>query len=136
MVGLIRVGGLSGLIDKYSYAIASTTIYTNTSCGLPAANYFDLYRRADGDFPWPGMTFGIMILGTWCWCSDQMIVQRALAAKNLSHAKGACVLAGYLKILPFFLIIVPGMISRVLFSGKQSQVKCLNHHILTIFIFY
>ena len=44
-----------------------------------------------------------------------MIVQRALAAKNLSHAKIGCVLAGYLKIFPMILIVMPGMISRILF---------------------
>lgn len=48
----------------------------------------------------------------------QMIVQRALAAKNLAHAQGATIFAGYLKILPLFFIVIPGMISRVLFPGK------------------
>lgn len=47
-----------------------------------------------------------------------MIVQRALAAKDIGHARGATLMAGYLKFLPLFIIIMPGMISRVLFTGR------------------
>lgn len=63
------------------------------------------------------MTFGLTISAVWYWCSDQMIVQRALAAKDLTHAKAGCIFAGYLKLLPLFMIILPGMISRVLYNG-------------------
>ena len=47
----------------------------------------------------------------------QVIVQRALAAKSLSHAQGATLLAGFIKILPFFIMVLPGMISRILYTG-------------------
>ena len=50
-----------------------------------------------------------------------MIVQRTLAAKNLSNAKIGCVLAGMIKITPMFLIIMPGMISRILFTDEDSN---------------
>ena len=53
----------------------------------------------------------------------QVIVQRALAAKNLSQAKGGSILAGYLELLPLFLIIFPGMISRVLYPGEVDFVR-------------
>lgn len=45
-------------------------------------------------------------------------MQRSLSAKSLSHAKGGSVLGGYLKILPMFFIVMPGMISRALYPGK------------------
>ena len=48
----------------------------------------------------------------------QVIVQRALASKNLSHGRAACLMAGYIKILPMFLLVMPGMISRVLYTGR------------------
>lgn len=48
----------------------------------------------------------------------QVIVQRSLSAKSLSHAKGGSILGGYLKILPMFFIVMPGMISRALFPGQ------------------
>lgn len=54
----------------------------------------------------------------------QVIVQRSLSAKNLSHAKGGSVLGGYLKIFPMFFIVMPGMISRALYPGKPSHVPC------------
>lgn len=63
------------------------------------------------------MTFGVLINSIWYWCSDQVIVQRALAAKNLTHAKAGCIVASFLKFLPLFLIIFPGMIARILFTG-------------------
>ena len=52
-----------------------------------------------------------------------VIVQRALSAKNLSHAKGGTVLAGYIKILPLFMMIFPGMISRILY---KEVVGCFD----------
>lgn len=68
-----------------------------------------------------------------------MIVQRALAAKSVGHAKGACIFAAFLKVLPMFLIVIPGMISRVLFTDSvacvdpddcmrecQSETGCTN----------
>lgn len=42
------------------------------------------------------------------WCADQVIVQRVLAAKNIVHAKGSTIMAGCLKILPLFIIVIPG----------------------------
>ena len=57
------------------------------------------------------------------WCSDQVIVQRALASRDLTHAKGACILAGYLKLLPLFIMIFPGMAARVLFT---DEVACAD----------
>ena len=54
------------------------------------------------------MTFGLTISAVWYWCSDQVIVQRVLAAKNITHAKAGCIFAGYLKLLPLFMIIFPG----------------------------
>ena len=59
----------------------------------------------------------------WYWYSDQVFVQRALASKDMSHAKGACILAGYLKLLPLFIMIFPGMAARVLFT---DDVACAH----------
>lgn len=58
-----------------------------------------------------------------CVAHLQVIVQRSLSAKNLSHAKGGSVLGGYLKILPMFFIVMPGMISRALYPGRSHHLK-------------
>lgn len=51
-----------------------------------------------------------------------MIVQRALSAKNVSHAKGGCILASYIKFLPLFVMVFPGMISRILWPGSKNVI--------------
>lgn len=50
-------------------------------------------------------------------------MQRSLAAKNLSHAKGGSLMAAYLKVLPLFMMVLPGMVSRVLFPGKKMAAR-------------
>ncbi|XP_074077593.1 sodium/glucose cotransporter 4 isoform X2 [Macrotis lagotis] len=114
-LGFKEVGWYPGLQEKYHTAIANVTV-PNTTCHLPRPDAFHLFRDpVTGDIPWPGLIFGLTVLATWCWCTDQVIVQRSLSAKNLSHAKGGSVFGGYLKILPMFFIVMPGMISRALY---------------------
>lgn len=61
----------------------------------------------------------IFIIKCKLYCMiTQVIVQRALAAKTYDHAKAGTILCGYLKILPLFLLVFPGMIARILFPGK------------------
>ena len=58
---------------------------------------------------------------------SQVIVQRVLAAKNLTHARAGCILAGYLKFFPLFIMVFPGMISRILYPnqiGCSDPVEC------------
>ncbi|NWU38380.1 SC5AB protein, partial [Hylia prasina] len=111
----IEVGGLEGLQAKYFDAIPSIR-KENSSCGLPRKDAFHIFRDpVNSDLPWPGVLVGMTIPSLWYWCTDQVIVQRSLAAKNLSHAKGGSLMTSYLKILPLFMMVMPGMISRVLF---------------------
>ncbi|XP_029473804.1 sodium/glucose cotransporter 4 isoform X5 [Rhinatrema bivittatum] len=118
-----KIGWYSGLEEKYMKAIPSV-IVPNTTCHLPRADSFHMLRDPiTGDLPWPGLIFGLTVLATWVWCTDQVLVQRSLAAKNLSHAKGGSVLGGYLKILPMFFVVMPGMISRALYT---DEVACVD----------
>nr|XP_009938098.1 PREDICTED: sodium/glucose cotransporter 4 [Opisthocomus hoazin] len=122
-IGFEKVGWYEGLQEKYSTAIPKV-IVPNTTCHLPRADAFHLFRDpVTGDIPWPGLIFGLSVLALWCWCTDQVIVQRSLSAKNLSHAKGGSVLGGYLKIFPMFFIVMPGMISRALYP---DEVGCVD----------
>ncbi|XP_027694060.1 sodium/glucose cotransporter 4 isoform X2 [Vombatus ursinus] len=122
LVLMFLVGWYPGLQEKYNAAIANITV-PNTTCHLPRSDAFHLLRDpVTGDIPWPGLIFGLTVLATWCWCTDQVIVQRSLSAKNLSHAKGGSVFGGYLKILPMFFIVMPGMISRALYPDVVGCV--------------
>ncbi|KAJ0050565.1 hypothetical protein NL108_004840 [Boleophthalmus pectinirostris] len=117
-----KIGGFGNLAQAYSIAIPRKII-PNSTCHLPRADAMHLFRDAvTGDLPWPGMTLGLTILATWYWCTDQVIVQRSLSAKNMSHVKGASILAAYLKFLPFIFIILPGMISRALYPDSVGCV--------------
>lgn len=112
----------SELEVKYFQAIPNTTLNNpDDTCGYPRDDSFHIFRDPlTSDLPWPGMVFGITVSSIWYWCTDQVIVQRTLAAKSLSHAKGGCIMAGVLKTLPMFLIVLPGMISRVLFPDEVA----------------
>uniref|UniRef100_A0A8C9MQ70 Sodium/myo-inositol cotransporter 2 n=1 Tax=Serinus canaria TaxID=9135 RepID=A0A8C9MQ70_SERCA len=122
----IEVGGLEGLQTKYFGAIPSIRP-ENSSCGLPREDAFHIFRDPlNSDLPWPGVLVGMTIPSLWYWCTDQVIVQRSLAAKNLSHAKGGSLMTSYLKILPLFMMVMPGMISRVLFP---DLVACADPEI-------
>ncbi|KAM9305456.1 sodium/myo-inositol cotransporter 2 [Gastrophryne carolinensis] len=118
--GFIKIDGYENLEERYFKAIPST--YTgNGSCGFPRPDAFHLFRDpVNSDLPWPGVLVGMTIPSLWYWCTDQVIVQRSLSAKNLSHAKGGSLLAAYLKVLPFFMMVLPGMISRVLFTDEVA----------------
>ncbi|XP_030847741.1 sodium/glucose cotransporter 4 isoform X1 [Strongylocentrotus purpuratus] len=129
------------LYIAYFQAIPNTTLNNpNATCGYPREDAFHIFRDPlTADLPWPGMIFGITISSIWYWCTDQVIVQRALAAKTLSHAKGGCVMAAFLKVLPMFIIVFPGMVSRTLYPNEvacadpaeclricQSETACTN----------
>uniref|UniRef100_A0A2K6T0U5 Sodium/mannose cotransporter SLC5A10 n=1 Tax=Saimiri boliviensis boliviensis TaxID=39432 RepID=A0A2K6T0U5_SAIBB len=124
-----QIGGYGELEAAYARAIPSRTI-ANTTCHLPRADAMHMFRDPHtGDLPWTGMTFGLTIMATWYWCTDQVIVQRSLSARDLNHAKAGSILASYLKMLPMGLIIMPGMISRALFPDDVGCVvpsECLR----------
>jgi SSS family solute:Na+ symporter len=80
----------------------------------------------NGNFPWLGMLFCAPIIGLWYWCTDQYIVQRALGAPNEQIARRGSIFAAFLKLLPVFLFIIPGLICFALAkSGKVPQLGML-----------
>lgn len=132
IISLIKVGGLEGVRTKYMQAVPNVTAIVATgnytyspSCRIePKPNSLRILRGPlDEDIPWPGFILGQTPASIWYWCADQVIVQRVLAAKNIAHAKGSTLMAGFLKILPMFVIVIPGMISRILFA---DEIACIG----------
>uniref|UniRef100_A0A3P9B252 Sodium/myo-inositol cotransporter 2 n=1 Tax=Maylandia zebra TaxID=106582 RepID=A0A3P9B252_9CICH len=116
----VEVGGWNAFMEGYGKAIPSIRV-PNSTCGIPREDAFHIFRDpVTSDLPWPGVIVGMSIPSMWYWCSDQVIVQRSLAAKTLTHAKGGSLLAAYLKVLPFFAIMIPGMISRILYTDEVA----------------
>jgi SSS family solute:Na+ symporter len=72
------------------------------------------------NYPWLGMLFCAPIIGLWYWCTDQYIVQRVLGAPNEQQARRGAVFASFLKLLPVFLFIIPGLIAFALASSGKS----------------
>src|SRR5215467_9837134 len=97
-IGLHRVGGFAGL-----------------RASVPASYFHMIKPVSSPDFPWTGIFFGAPILGIWYWCTDQVIVQRVLSAKDEGHAKAATIFAGFLKILPVIMLVLPGLIAVALY---------------------
>jgi SSS family solute:Na+ symporter len=85
------------------------------------AEFFSMWKpTSDPNFPWTGIVFGAPILGVWYWCTDQHIVQRVLAARNVTEARRGTILAGFLKILPVFIFVLPGVVAAALYADVRS----------------
>jgi SSS family solute:Na+ symporter len=112
ILGLLKVGG-GGLLDGWHEVVkfAGSNGSTNMHLYHPKGDVW--YDK----FPGVSVIFGAAIIGFWYWCTDQHIVQRALAAKDLKNARKGTILAGFLKILPVFIFLIPGMIASAL-RGK------------------
>ncbi|XP_013386157.1 sodium/glucose cotransporter 5 [Lingula anatina] len=122
-IGFVKVGGYNNLILAYTAAVP-TVRDLNSTCGFPREDAFHMFRDpVTSDLPWPGLILQSTIGCLWYWCADQVIVQRALAAKSITHAKGGAILAGYLKLLPIFIMILPGMMARALYP---EEVACVD----------
>lgn len=76
------------------------------------------------NYPWLGMLFCAPIIGLWYWCTDQYIVQRTLTAVDEREARRGSIFAAFLKLLPVFIFIIPGMIAYALaVSGKHAGLR-------------
>jgi SSS family solute:Na+ symporter len=68
----------------------------------------------NGDFPWLGILIASPVIGIWYWCTDQYIVQRTLASKDLTSARRGAIFGGFLKVWPVMIFLIPGMIGWAL----------------------
>jgi SSS family solute:Na+ symporter len=86
-------------------------------------NNLHLVRSAsDPDFPWTGVLLASACIGFWYWCTDQYIVQRVLSGQNQKQSRRGAILAGYFKLLPVFIFLIPGMIAFALNQKGFLQV--------------
>ena len=105
VMGLIKIGGWDNLV------------------AIAGIDHFNLFLPLDHpDFPWLGMVLAPPIVGIWYWCTDQCIVQRTLAARNETQARRGSLFAAYLKLFPFFIFFIPGIISYALFKTGRLQL--------------
>jgi len=107
LVGLHKVGGWHALLAD-----------------LPKGKLNMFPPLSDPDFPWLGILFAAPIVGLWYWCTDQHIVQRCLAGRDERQARRGTIFAAYLKLFPFFIFMIPGLIAYVL--AKQGKIQLPN----------
>jgi SSS family solute:Na+ symporter len=81
---------------------------------------------SDPEFPWLGILIASPIVGLWYWCTDQHIVQRCLAAKNEQEARRGTIFAAFLKLMPFFIFLIPGLIAYALHAQGKIQLDDTN----------
>lgn len=74
---------------------------------------------------WLAVFLGYPVLGIWYWCADQTIVQRALGAKDENHAKAGALFCGFIKILPVFIFVLPGLFAYVLYKTGAMDLSTL-----------
>jgi SSS family solute:Na+ symporter len=85
--------------------------------------------RPHGDpsgMPWYTVFLGYPILGIWYWCADQTIVQRVLGAKDENHARVGPLFCGFIKILPVFIFVLPGLFAYTLVQSGHLDVSSLG----------
>ncbi len=107
--GLHEVGGWSGLMSS-----------------LPKEKLNMFPALSDPEFPWAGILFASPIVGIWYWCTDQHIVQRCLAARDEKQARRGTIFAAYLKLMPFFIFMIPGVIAFALHQQGRLQLNDPN----------
>jgi len=77
--------------------------------------YINMWKPlSDPNFPWLPLVITSSVVGMWYWCTDQYIVQRVLAAKNIKEGRRGTIFGGVLKLLPVFLFLIPGVIAFAL----------------------
>jgi solute:Na+ symporter, SSS family len=110
LVGYFKVGGwseLSATLATHPHPLAGQE-------GIPQAttNFLSMARSANdaSGLPWYSVLLGYPVLGIWYWCADQTIVQRVLAARDEKQARLGPLFCAFIKILPVFFFVLPGVI--------------------------
>ena len=100
---------------------------------LAGSDHFNMWRpSSDPEFPWTGLLFGGAIVGVWYWCTDQYIVQRVLAARNVKQGLRGSIFGGFLKILPVFIFLIPGMIAYAMTKTGQLELESYDQALPTM----
>lgn len=130
--GLDAIGGWDKL-----YEVAGSSMFDLwkpltpdgvTATWAPVKGPDEMAWYFNNNYPWLGMLFAAPIIGLWYWTTDQYIVQRALGAPDITQARRGSIAAAFLKLLPVFIFIIPGIIAFAL--AKTGQVQALQSEMM------
>jgi transporter, SSS family len=116
VLGLRELGGWDEMMRICS--AVKVNEYGDTMTNLIRSN-------SDPQYPWLGAIIGSAVIGFWYWCTDQFIVQRVLSGKNEKESRRGTIFGAYLKLLPVFLFLIPGMIAFALHQNLGDFLPML-----------
>ena len=101
---------------------------TSTLQATGELDKLSMLKPADdpGGMPWYAIFLGYPVLGIWYWCADQTIVQRVLGAKDENHARLGSLFCGFIKILPVFIFVLPGLMAYVLAKKGMFDISSIQ----------
>lgn len=91
--------------------------WANLVASAPEGHFSVIRPMDDKSLPWPGLLLGVPMLGFWYVATNQYITQRVLGAQSIQHARWGIMLAGLLKFLPLFLMVLPGAMAISIYPG-------------------
>ena len=126
LVGTLSVTGFAlyhlGTVDP---AAGGWEVLRQTIRSTGSVERFSLWHPlSHGTFPWLGVVVAVVAANIWYWCTDQFIIQRTLAAKNLTNARRGVLMGAFWRLLPVLLFIVPGMLG---FALHHNHVMIGGH---------
>lgn len=94
---------------------------------VPAAKLSLIRPLDDPALPWLGTLIGLPILGFYYWTMNQYVSQRLLGARSLHAAGQGALFAAALKLLPLFLMVLPGVMATALFTDLDRPDTVFPH---------
>jgi len=95
--------------------------WSSVTASVPAERLSVIRPLDDPMLPWLGTLVGVPLLGFWYWVTNQYVTQRVLAAKDINHARWGALLGGFLKILPLFIMVLPGAMAVGLLPNIENS---------------
>jgi len=130
VVGFIKIGGWEALVQTLQTQPHPLAAVPGSGIDWGTGNFLNMLRGSDdpSGLPWYSILLGYPVLGIWYWCCDQTIVQRVLAAKDEKQARLGPLFCAFLKILPVFFFVLPGVICVALvqnnyFNGEAPKAS-------------
>lgn len=110
---------LGGVIVLFA-ALAAIPSWAAVENAAPGGELSIFQPASDPEVPWPGVFTGLVVIGIYFWCTNQVIVQRALGAKNLDHGRNGAIFGGFLKLTAIAIMILPGAMALVLYPNLSN----------------
>jgi len=94
--------------------------WAQATAQLPEGHLSLMRPIGDEGLPWLGTLIGVPILGFYYWGLNQYIIQRVLGARDLKNARWGAMLGGALKLLPLFIMVLPGAFALELYPNLEN----------------